>query len=138
MPNLFRHDGRKLLKYTFCHPERSRRVIVIVQLNNITHQNNNMNTTTALGRFRLVALLEGISYLVLLGVAMPLKYLVGIPEPVKLIGWAHGVLFVLFMVCLLQVWIVKKWSFWQVLTAFISSLLPFGTFVMDKTWQKEE
>lgn len=97
-----------------------------------------MNTTTALGRFRLVALLEGISYLVLLGIAMPLKYLMAIPEPVKMVGWAHGVLFVLFMVCLLQVWIVKKWSFWQVCIAFVSSLLPFGTFVMDKAWRKGE
>ncbi|MBA9075387.1 MULTISPECIES: DUF3817 domain-containing protein [Rufibacter] len=87
---------------------------------------------TTLGRFRLIAVLEGISYLVLLLIAMPLKYMAGIPEPVKYVGWAHGALFVLFMGLLLQVWIQYRWSFWKVALAFVASLLPFGTFYLDK------
>jgi integral membrane protein len=87
---------------------------------------------TSLGRFRLIAILEGISYLVLLLIAMPLKYMAGIPEPVKYVGWAHGVLFVLFIGLLLQVWVQYRWSFLKVVLAFVSSLIPFGTFILDK------
>lgn len=92
---------------------------------------------STLGRFRLVGVIEGISYLVLLGIAMPLKYFAGRPEAVKYFGWAHGVLFVLFCVLLLKVWIQYKWSFWKTTVAFISSLVPFGTFVLDKKLKKE-
>ncbi|MFC6997520.1 DUF3817 domain-containing protein [Rufibacter roseus] len=87
---------------------------------------------TTLGRFRLIAIIEGISYLVLLLIAMPLKYMAGIDEAVKYTGWAHGVLFVLFCLLLLQVWVQYKWSFKNVVLAFISSLIPFGTFYLDK------
>lgn len=84
-----------------------------------------------------IAFLEGISYLVLLLVAMPLKYFANIPEGVKYVGWAHGVLFVLFCIYLLKVWIGLKWSFGKTVMAFIASLLPFGTFVLDAQLQKE-
>ncbi|MCH5600092.1 DUF3817 domain-containing protein [Niabella ginsengisoli] len=87
--------------------------------------------------FMQIAFLEGISYLLLLLIAMPLKYLANIPEGVKYVGWAHGVLFVLFCIYLLKVWIGFKWSFWKALGAFIASLLPFGTFVLDARLKKE-
>ncbi len=99
---------------------------------------NNSFLNNALGRFRLVALLEGVSYLVLLFIAMPLKYWANIPEVVKYTGWAHGVLFVLYIVLLLQVWIQYRWSFIKVLLAFIASLVPFGTFVLDSKLKKEQ
>jgi integral membrane protein len=92
---------------------------------------------TPLGRFRLVGVLEGFSYLILLGIAMPLKYFAGRPEAVKYFGWAHGVLFVAFSVLLLQVWIRYKWSFLKTTAAFIASLLPFGTFILDRRLKKE-
>jgi integral membrane protein len=97
---------------------------------------NNFSKTT-LGRFRLVGVIEGISYLILLGIAMPLKYLAGRPEAVKYFGWAHGVLFVVFCVLLVKVWVQYKWSFLKTTAAFIASLLPFGTFVLDKRLRKE-
>ncbi len=97
----------------------------------------NHNTTTTMGRFRLIAVIEGISYLLLLCIAMPLKYFAGIPEVVKYMGWAHGVLFVLFCIYLIKVWIQYKWSFWKTTVAFIASLLPFGTFILDKQLAKE-
>lgn len=87
--------------------------------------------------FRLVAIIEGISFIVLLFIAMPLKYIWDIPQPVKYIGWAHGVLFVLYCFYLLKVWIKYKWSFGKTVLAFIASLLPFGTFVLDKKLHKE-
>lgn len=90
-----------------------------------------------LRRFMLIALLEGISYLLLLCVAMPLKYYAGMQGPVKYIGWAHGLLFVLFCFYLLKVWMGFKWSFWKAGVAFIASLLPFGTFLLDRQLRKE-
>ncbi|RYF89431.1 MAG: DUF3817 domain-containing protein [Chitinophagaceae bacterium] len=84
-----------------------------------------------------IAFLEGISYLILLCIAMPLKYFANLPEAVKYTGWAHGVLFVLFCFYLLKVWMGYKWSFWKAAWAFIASLLPFGTFILDKQLKKE-
>ncbi|WP_206512960.1 DUF3817 domain-containing protein [Larkinella soli] len=94
--------------------------------------------STSLGRFRLVAVLEGISYLVLLGIAMPLKYLAGWPQAVKVVGWAHGVLFVAYLVTLLAVWVGRRWSFGRVVVAFLASLIPFGTFWLDRKLKQEE
>ncbi len=96
---------------------------------------NFFNST--LGKFRLIALLEGISFLALLFIAMPLKYGAGMPLAVKYTGWAHGVLFVLYVILLIQVWIEYNWKFTKVILAFFASLLPFGTFVLDRKLKKE-
>ena len=92
---------------------------------------------SSMRHFRFIGVLEGISYLILLGIAMPLKYLADFPHAVKYTGWAHGVLFVLFGVLLLKVWIEYKWSFKKTAVAFVASLLPFGTFVLDRKLKKE-
>ncbi len=89
-------------------------------------------TNTNLGRFRLIALLEGVSYLVLLCIAMPLKYKFGFETAVKYTGWVHGILFIAYIILLLKVWKQYNWTFKKVVVAFIASLLPFGTFVFDK------
>jgi integral membrane protein len=95
------------------------------------------NKIKVLKNFKVIAIAEGISFLVLLLVAMPLKYMMQIPEPVKYVGWAHGVLFVLYGVLLLQVFIVVKWSFIKTLVAFLVSFIPFGTFWLDAKISKE-
>jgi integral membrane protein len=92
---------------------------------------------STLGRFRLVALSEGISYLFLLCIAMPLKYAAGYPMAVRYSGWLHGVLFVLYMLLLLQVWRQYRWKFGKVLWAFAASLIPFGGFVLDHQLKKQ-
>ena len=80
---------------------------------------------------RLWGKLEGTSYLLLLGVAMPLKYLAGMPMAVSLVGWVHGILFTMFSFLLLQALIGSKLSFrWAVYT-FIAALLPFGPWLID-------
>jgi integral membrane protein len=89
-----------------------------------------------LRRFRTIALLEGISFIILLGIAMPLKYFAGFDAAVKYFGWMHGILFVLYIIFLLQFWEKSKWSFGKVCIAFLASLLPFGTFVLDHKWLK--
>ena len=92
---------------------------------------------SVMGRFRLVALCEGVSFILLLFIAMPLKYLGGMPAPVKYLGWMHGILFVLYMIFLGLVWLQYKWSFKKVVGAFLASIIPFGTFVLDRRLQKE-
>ncbi len=88
--------------------------------------------------FRIVAIAEGISFLVLLGIAMPLKYFMDMPMAVKIVGYLHGFLFIAFV---LLAWSVKyklnKNIFWFA-KAFLASLLPFGTFVLDRSLKKEE
>ena len=95
------------------------------------------NKIKVLKNFKIIAIAEGISFLVLLLVAMPLKYMMQIPEPVKYVGWAHGVLFVLYGILLLLVCIVVKWRFLRTLVAFLVSFIPFGTFWLDVKISKE-
>jgi integral membrane protein len=92
---------------------------------------------SSMNKFRFIGILEGISYLVLLLIAMPLKYLADKPEAVKYVGWAHGLLFVSFGLNLLIVWKQYRWSFGKATGAFVASLLPFGTFILDKQLKKE-
>ena len=93
---------------------------------------------SSIGRLRAIGLTEGASYLVLLGVAMPLKYFAGIPMAVKIAGWAHGVLFVLFCAALAQVFFSARWSIGRAAGVFLAALLPFGTFVIDGRLKRED
>jgi integral membrane protein len=86
---------------------------------------------SALGRLRIVAFIEGCSYL-LLGFTMILKYKFAMPQPNYVVGLAHGILFVLYIVLLIQVSILHRWNIFKMLMAFIASLIPFGTFYADK------
>ena len=86
---------------------------------------------TALGRLRIIAFIEGCSYL-LLGFTMILKYKFSMPQPNYVVGLAHGILFVLYIVLLLQVSFLHRWSIIKILMAFLASLIPFGTFYADK------
>ncbi|MDE3840071.1 hypothetical protein C0966_12000 [Bacillus methanolicus] len=92
---------------------------------------------STIGLLRGIGIIEGISYLVLLFIAMPLKYFADLPVFVQFFGMVHGILFVLFVLCLLVVWFRHRWSFIRVFWAFIASLLPFGTFVLDARLRKE-
>jgi integral membrane protein len=86
---------------------------------------------SALGRLRVVAFLEGCSYL-LLGLTMILKYKFSMPQPNYVVGLAHGILFVVYIVLLLQVSILHRWNILKMFWAFLASLIPFGTFYADK------
>ena len=93
---------------------------------------------TELGRFRLVSLLEGSSFLVLLGIAMPLKYAAGRPEFVRYVGWAHGILFVLFLLALFEAASAQRWSVARIAGAFVAGVVPFGAFVLERKLRAEE
>lgn len=97
-----------------------------------------MNTYTPLGRFRLVAISEGISYVLLLFIAMPLKYMMDMPLAVKYTGWAHGLLFILYILTLLHAAIDKKWGIIKMVLYFVASLIPFAAFYVDAKYLKHE
>ncbi len=86
---------------------------------------------TQLGRLRVLAFLEGVSFLVLLGVGMPLKYWYGLPSPNRVIGLVHGLLFVLYVFQVIQAKIEFGWSFRKMGLALLASIVPFGTFWAD-------
>lgn len=91
-------------------------------------------------RMRHVSLIEGVSFLLLLGIAMPLKYLAGQPLAVKIVGWAHGVLFVLLIVLVAQVRSHLRWPLKRSVLVTVAALLPFGPFLLDgrmKEWEEE-
>jgi len=87
---------------------------------------------------RKVGMIEGISLLVLLFIAMPLKYIWHQPMAVKIIGWLHGGLFVLFMWLAFRAYSERGWPFKKLVLAFVAAFLPFGTFVFDKKLKEEE
>jgi len=89
-----------------------------------------MNLKSPLGRLRILAILEGISYL-LLAVTMPLKYMLDIPEPNFVVGMAHGWLFIAYIIISLQNAYIHRWSFKTSFLVLAASLVPFGTFVVD-------
>ena len=82
-------------------------------------------------RFKLVAWLEGASFLLLLGVAMPLKYWMGLPVAVRVAGMAHGVLFLAYSWMVLDAVANRGWRFTRVAWGLLAGLLPFGTFVFE-------
>jgi integral membrane protein len=96
-----------------------------------------MRTNKTINWFRRIAIAEGISFLVLLLIAMPLKYFADLPQAVKVIGWAHGVLFIAFLGLAYEAKTVLDKNFTWLGKAFLASILPFGTFVLDKELQKE-
>ena len=92
---------------------------------------------TALRQFRFVAFLEGSSFVILLFVAMPLKYLAGLPLAVRVVGSIHGALFLVFLVALYRAARRAAWPHRRSIAAFVSSILPFGTFIFDASLRRE-
>jgi integral membrane protein len=88
-------------------------------------------TSNSLNRFRPIAFLEGCSFL-LFAITMPVKYILKYPTPNYIIGMVHGVLFILYVLLLIQVSILQKWSFKKMALAMIAALIPFGTFYASK------
>ena len=96
------------------------------------------NQKKLLHRFRMIGIAEGISFLILLLIAMPLKYLFDMPQAVKIFGWVHGALFVTFFYFAFAVFTSFKKPFIWLAKAFTASIIPFGTFIFDKELKLEE
>ena len=88
--------------------------------------------------FRMTALAEGVSFLTLLCIAIPMKYFMGMPEVVRVAGSIHGALFVLYVGLLAILHVRQRWSFMFSLYALIASVIPFGTFMLDKHLREKE
>lgn len=88
--------------------------------------------------FKNIAILEGISSILLFFVAMPLKYLFTHTEYMRPIGMAHGVFFVFFVVIAIYFAFKEKWNFKKVLIVFICSVIPCGTFYVEKKYLRNE
>jgi integral membrane protein len=87
---------------------------------------------SSVGRLRLYAFLEGVSLLVLVFIAMPVKYLMQDPTWVQVIGPIHGALFLLFVFGAITVGVEEKWKFWKTTwIVLLASFIPFGTFYID-------
>ncbi len=87
--------------------------------------------STALGRLRVIGFLEGASFLLLLGVAMPLKYFAGQPEAVRIVGTAHGALFLLYLAAAFLAASEYGWKLRITAALVLASFLPFGPFIAD-------
>ncbi len=90
-----------------------------------------MQLSNTLGRLRLTGLVEGLSFIILLAIAMPLKYFAGKPQMVSIVGMAHGVLFVLYIVLTVSAKFQYAWSWKRMLLLWLASIVPFGTFYAD-------
>ena len=87
---------------------------------------------TSLCRLRVITFAEGLSYLVLLFVAMPLKYFAGYPSAVRSFGMIHGVLFVIFVLYVVACLIKYRWSISKAAIIFAASFIPFANFYVDR------
>ena len=91
-----------------------------------------------IGRLRAIGILEGVSFLVLLGIAMPLKYLADMPTAVKIVGWIHGMLFVALCWALAEAKHEGRWPASKAVKVLIAAFLPFGPFVIDRSLKAEQ
>ena len=87
---------------------------------------------TSIGRLRLIGMIEGLSLILLMFIAMPLKYIWGDPSMVKVVGQVHGLLWVVFCFVLYDTKSSEEWTFKQALIPFIASIIPFGPFIVDR------
>ncbi len=95
-------------------------------------------SSTVIRQLRYVGLAEGTSFLVLLGIAMPLKYLAGLPLAVRIVGMGHGVLFVLYVVALIHAATTERWPPARGLKLLGAAFLPLGTFLTDGWLRRQQ
>jgi integral membrane protein len=107
-------------------PDSGRQVVLSLLQNSFMP-----SLSTLMGQLRLVAFLEGLSLVLLLFVAMPLKYMLDMPAMVRFVGMGHGLLFVAYVIYVLLAKSEFKWSVGKTLLAIFLSVVPFGTFWAD-------
>lgn len=88
-------------------------------------------------RLRIIAIIEGFSFLALLFITMPLKYYMDMPLPNKYVGYGHGILFIVYIFLALETVIRRRISALQFLRVVVASIIPFGTF-FNETMLKEQ
>ncbi|WP_044022363.1 DUF3817 domain-containing protein [Bacillus sp. SG-1] len=91
---------------------------------------------TDIGRFRMMGFIEGASLLILLFIAMPLKYIAGIPEAVSVVGALHGFFFILYLVVIAYTTIKVRWAFKWIFGSVLVAFVPFGNMMLDSRLKK--
>lgn len=84
--------------------------------------------------FKIIAPLEGLSLLALLFIAMPLKYVFDMPQMVRIVGMAHGILFIGYIVLAVMLKIEDNWSWKKFGIVCLASIVPFGTFYIERKY----
>lgn len=92
----------------------------------------------ALGRFRFMGILEGSSLVILLFIAMPLKYWFNMPAAVTIVGTIHGYIFLAYLIAIVYAMIAIKWPYRFTIGAVLSAFIPFGNFILDSRLKKIE
>ncbi|KAB8138202.1 DUF3817 domain-containing protein [Gracilibacillus oryzae] len=93
---------------------------------------------TAIGQFRFVGFIEGLSLIILLFIAMPLKYWAGFSEAVTIAGTLHGMLFIIYLAMITYVTFKIRWSFLWVTSAVAVAFIPFGNLLLDTRLRKAQ
>jgi integral membrane protein len=93
---------------------------------------------TAIRQLRVVGLLEGFSFIALLGIAMPLKYLAGMPRAVSVVGMVHGVLFLLYLFAIVHAQLTVRWPLRKVLGLLVAAIVPLGPFFAEGWLRREQ
>jgi integral membrane protein len=135
------HKNVRLIFLTARKRQRSSYCVGVSEERNwhtVSAVDRNVETPPVLQRLRWIGYAEGTSFLLLLLIAMPLKYLAGLPSAVMLVGMAHGVLWLLFLAALGHAAYVMKWPFIRLAAGFVASVLPFGPFVFDSSLRKKQ
>jgi integral membrane protein len=96
------------------------------------HGDEPIDASPLLARFRTIAWTEGLSYVALLFIAMPLKYFADMPLAVRVVGMAHGLLFIAYVVLVALLWARGTFSLLRATWALLMSVVPFGTFLLDR------
>ncbi len=91
----------------------------------------------ALKAFRIISFIEGLSYLALVGIAMPLKYVWEMPMAVRYVGMAHGVLFVIFVLALVFAAVAARMKIYMPFVYFLLSMIPFGFIAIEYLLRQE-
>ena len=93
---------------------------------------------TPIDQFRIIGFIEGASLIVLLFIAMPLKYAANIPEAVTFVGSLHGFLFILYLFIIAYTTLKVRWSFKWIVSAVAVAFIPFGNFLLDMFLKKSQ
>ncbi len=94
--------------------------------------------TSSIGRLRIMGILEGLSFLLLLFVAMPLKYAFGKPEMVSVVGMSHGILFLLYLLLAMLAMLDHGWGMKRLATVGFAAVFPFGPFIIEPSLKREQ
>ena len=86
---------------------------------------------TQIGRLRILAYSEGVSFLLLLMITMPMKYIMGLRGPNMFIGLIHGLLFIAYVIAVIQIKFDQNWTYKKTFLALLAAVIPFGTFWAD-------